>query len=182
MSNIIYKTADTNEELYQILELQRKNLSFTITEKERSMEGFLTVHHDFELMKTMNNACAHSIAVYEGKVVGYALSMAKNFRKDIELLNPMFENIEKNLPLDVSYIVMGQICVDKPYRKQGIFRGLYEFMKRQMQHTFDLIITEVDKKNNRSMNAHHAVGFKPLYSYRSNNQDWEILSLNTNPN
>ena len=29
----------------------------------------------------------------------------------------------------------------------------------------------------RTLNAHYAIGFKTLYSYRSNNQYWDILYL-----
>lgn len=182
MSSIVYKAAETDEELCQILELQRKNLQSAIPEEERLKEGFLTLHHDFKLLKAMNDACAHSLAKHNDKVVGYALSMTKEFKEDIDLLKPMFRMIEVNLPLGTSYIVMGQICIDKNFRKQGIFKGLYDFMKQRLQHQFDMIITEVDRKNTRSLSAHYAVGFKMVYSHRSNNQDWEIVSLNTNPN
>jgi len=41
-----------------------------------------------------------------------------------------------------------------------------------------MIITEVDITNTRSINAHRAIGFNTVYSYRSNNQDWEILYWN----
>ncbi len=37
---------------------------------------------------------------------------------------------------------------------------------------FDTIITEVDAKNTRSLQAHYAVGFQVLKTYRSAGQDW----------
>ncbi len=74
-----------------------------------------------------------------------------------------------------TYIVMGQVCIDKTFRKQGVFRGLYNFMKKQLQTEFDMIITEVGVANTRSINAHYAIGFKTIYSYRSNQQDWNII-------
>lgn len=52
-------------------------------------------------------------------------------------------------------------------------------MKRELQFDFDMIITEVDQANIRSIDAHFAIGFKVLYSYRSNQQDWKIIYLNT---
>ncbi len=71
-----------------------------------------------------------------------------------------------------------QICIDKQFRKQGVFRGLYHFMKQEMASKYNMIITEVDVANTRSLKAHFAIGFKTLYSYRSNHQDWKILYLN----
>jgi predicted GNAT superfamily acetyltransferase len=176
MRDVIYKKAESTEELNQILHLQQINSPDSISKKERSKEGFVTARHSFEILKQMNDLCAHTIVKHDDKVVGYALSMVKAFKNDIEVLQPMFQQIENLVGKDASYIVMGQVCVDKNFRKKGVFRGLYEHMKSQLYLEYDTIITEVDKKNIRSLNAHYAIGFKALYSYRSNNQDWEILS------
>jgi hypothetical protein len=105
--------------------------------------------------------------------------MLRDFKEDIDILKPMFKQIDNCLKENQSYIVMGQVCIDKSFRKQGVFRGLYNFMKEELKSNYDLIVTEVDKNNARSMNAHTAIGFKILYSYHSNSQDWNILYLNT---
>lgn len=173
---IIYKKAVSDEELYQILELQRRNIPISISEEEKQKEGFVTVSHDFETLKSMNNVCAHSLAIYNNRVVGYALSMVKEFKDTIAVLKPMFQEIETTIEPTVSYITMGQICVDKPYRKQGVFRGLYAYMQLNYNDNFELLITEVDAKNTRSLNAHYAIGFKLLKTYISNNQEWVLLS------
>ena len=158
------------------MNLQKANILSSISKKEKLEEGFVTVHHTFEILKTMNDKCPHIIAKSNGKVVGYTLCMLKDFKKEIDILKPMFRQIDDYLKENKSYIVMGQVCINKSYRKQGVFRGLYNFMKEAVKSNYNLIITEVDKNNMRSMNAHIAIGFKVLYSYRSNNQDWEILS------
>lgn len=176
MQNIIYKKAESIAQLNQILKLQQINSPESISEEESIREGFVTAQHSFEILKQMNDLCAHTIAMHNDKVVGYALSMDKTFKDDIEVLKPMFYEIEKSIPPNTNYIVMGQICIDKQYRMQGVFKGLYNFMRSQMKLKYDMIITEVNVKNTRSMNAHKAIGFKILYSYRSNNQNWEILS------
>ena len=72
---------------------------------------------------------------------------------------------------------MGQICVAKNYRNQGIFRGLSNAMKAHVQPEFDSIITEVDAKNTRSLQAHYAVGFKELKTYYSDDRDWVLIRL-----
>ncbi|MBD3890402.1 GNAT family N-acetyltransferase [Olleya marilimosa] len=177
---ITYHRAKTNEELQEILELQKQNLRHLITEEQKQKEGFVTLQHDFEILKKMNDACAHCIAKQDQKVVGYALSMLQEFKNQIPLLVPMFEEIDeviKNQNLSSNYIAMGQICVDKNVRGQGAFRGLYKFMAEELKHDFDTIITEVDTKNIRSSQAHQAVGFKVIKNYTSNDQLWEVISL-----
>ena len=175
-SRIIYKRAESDQELTQILELQRTNYSSSISIEEKKQEGFVTVVHDFDILKKMNDTCAHIIAKHQDTVVGYALCMLKAFKDDIEVLKPMFHQIDTCLKPDQTYMTMGQICIDKAYRKQGIFRGLYNCMKENLQLEFDMVITEVDLENTRSVNAHYAVGFKLLQSYQSNRQDWALIS------
>jgi len=181
-SYVRYKRVETPEELQQILELQRLNIPESLSDFEREKQGFVTVHHNLEILNAMNDKCPHVIATYNDKVIGYTLCMIKKFRDSIEVLQPMFQQIEKLANLDQSFIVMGQVCVAKKFRRKGVFRGLYIHMKNELKSKFNNIITEVDKQNTRSLNAHYAIGFKVLYSYRSNNQDWEILGWNINNN
>ena len=70
--NIIYTTASTTEELLQILSLQRMNLKSSISAEEMNQEGFVTVEHDLDLLKRMNNACPHIIAKEDEKIVAYS--------------------------------------------------------------------------------------------------------------
>jgi len=177
-NDITYCRASTDEELHQILELQKQNLPSSLSLSEKEKEGFLTVVHTFEILKQMNDRCAHCIVKSENKVVGYALSMHPKFADGIEVLKPMFIEINKVISGNLQYIIMGQICVGKNYRKRGIFRGLYNFMKQELQTIFNNIITEVDAENVRSLNAHLAVGFEILREYHADNKDWIIISLN----
>lgn len=176
---ITYHLAATKDELQQILDLQHKNLYQNISEEERKQEGFLTVSHDLNFLIEMNNKVQHIIAKHNDKVVAYALSMHPDFGNRIEILKPMFVKINENIEEQTNYIVMGQICIDKLYRGKGIFRNLYKTMQKSLKNKFDYIITEVDKKNTRSINAHQAIGFKEIVAYNANNQDWSLISIET---
>jgi predicted GNAT family N-acyltransferase len=169
----------TIDELNQILELQRKNLYNNVSEVEQVQEGFVTVVHTYVILKKMNDVCPHIIAKEKNKVIGYALSMHPKFSNEIPVLKPMFEEIKKIIPKNEKYLAMGQICIDKVHRKRGVFRKLYETMKITAQSEFDSIITEVDAKNIRSLNAHYAVGFTHLKTYYSGGRDWAVISLKT---
>ncbi|WP_299321630.1 GNAT family N-acetyltransferase [uncultured Maribacter sp.] len=175
--NLIYTTATTNEELIQILSLQQMNLKSSVSDLEMEQEGFVTVQHTLDVLTRMNNACPHIITKDENKIVGYALSMTEDFKDEISVLRPMFTELE-NVNIQ-NFITMGQICVAKTHRKQGIFRGLYNAMKIASYPKYDAIITEVDATNTRSLGAHYAVGFEKVCTYSSLGQDWELISLKT---
>lgn len=177
---ITYTRCTKISELEQILILQKTNLPQSLSENEQQSEGFVTVHHDFDLLKRMNDACPHTIAKDGDKLVGYALSMHPKFGNEIEVLVPMFTEIEKAIALSenyTNYVVMGQVCIDIAYRKQGIFRKLYESMREFLIPPFSCIITEVDHKNKRSIQAHLAIGFKTLQTYHFGGRDWELIVL-----
>jgi GNAT superfamily N-acetyltransferase len=175
MKPILYKRASNLDELEQIRTLQLQNNTENISSEEKLQEGFVTVQHSVALLEQMNSACAHIIAKDNDIVVGFALVMLSAFRNEIKVLIPMFERIDELVPKDKTYVVMGQICVDKNYRKQGIFRGLYHFYKEELQHQFDYLITEVAAINLRSMQAHEAVGFKIIDTYQEDGIVWNIM-------
>ncbi len=177
MYRIRYHTAKTDEELTQVLKLQSANLPDQLTEEETEAEGFVTVAHTLELLRAMNDKCPHILAKSGNLVVGYALCMHPDFKADIDVLKPMFREIEKLLPKEESYIIMGQVCISKTYRKQGIFRGLYEKMKAATQDAYSRIITEVDHRNQRSLQAHFAAGFRELSQYESGGRLWHLIYL-----
>ncbi|QNM84929.1 GNAT family N-acetyltransferase [Polaribacter pectinis] len=173
---ITYTRTKSIIELKQILELQSKNLPNDLSSNEKKKEGFVTVQHTLDVLEKMHKVCPHTIAKFNNKVVGYAMSMTKDFAEEIDVLKPMFLEIN-NIISNENYIVMGQICVDKEHRKKGVFRSLYNFMKEEVAKDYKCIITEIDAENTRSLNAHKSVGFKHLKTYVSNKQNWVIVSL-----
>lgn len=174
---ITFERATSKVDLNQILDLQRKNLPAHISSEEKKKEGFVTVSHTYANLKAMNDVCQHIVAKSGGHVIGYALCMHPSFAEDIEVLHPMFEKVEAILPKIENYIVMGQICIDKAYRGQGIFRKLYLAMRGAVHPEFEYIITDVDAENTRSLGAHYSVGFKDLATFCSCGQVWKIIQL-----
>ena len=177
---ITFGPAETTEELQQIIELQAQNLPHCLDEQQKKEQGFVTVQHSLELLQLMNSPYAHTIAKADDKVVGFALTMQKSFADAIPVLVPMFRLIDRlefnKKPLkDVNYVVMGQICIHKDYRGQGIFGGLYQNMEERLEAHFELMITEIATRNTRSMRAHQKVGFEPLLRYQTSTEEWQIV-------
>ena len=174
---ITYKNTSTDKELEQILDLQQANLPKNISKEESKIQGFVTVEHDFDILKQMHEVYPHTIAVANNKVVGYVLSMSIEFGNSIPVLVPMFNEFKKHNIIE-DFIVMGQVCVDKNYRGQGVFRGLYNKMATTFSNKYNRIITEVDELNTRSLNAHYSVGFTDISEYKAAGQLWKIIGLN----
>jgi len=172
---IHYKQADSRIELEQILQLQQANLPKNLTEAEIKAQGFLTVAHSLDLLEKMNSTFPHTLAVEGGELAGYALSMHPKFAHEIELLKPMFAQIDTIVQNSYRYMVMGQICVAKPYRGKGVFRGLYHHMRCYVTSDFDAIITEVAVKNTRSIQAHRAIGFKEIHRHWNGDKEWSLI-------
>ncbi|WP_298504138.1 GNAT family N-acetyltransferase [uncultured Maribacter sp.] len=175
--NVTYHKASTIKELQQIIALQSENLHANLTEEVRQQQGFVSVSHTLKILQEMNKVCPHTIAKSKHKVIGYALCMHPSFSDDISLLKPMFVEINSLIPKPKNFMVMGQICIDKEFRGKGVFRNLYKKMKEDVLNEYHSIITEVDSKNLRSLNAHTSVGFKHLKTYNSLGQDWKLLIL-----
>ena len=174
---IDYTRARTKAELQQILRLQEDNLKGGLSASEKEKEGFVSVVHTLELLEAMNNVCPHILAKSGDEVAGYALCMHPDFSDAIPMLRPMFKKVRSLIDPAHRFVIMGQICIGKPWRKQGIFRGLYTAMRQELIGEFDSIITEVDDKNQRSLTAHMAVGFKSLEVYRSGDRTWHLIQL-----
>ena len=177
--NIIYTRVSNDDELNQILFIQKRNVKAVLSKDEMDQEGFITVGHDFNILKKMNDASPHIIAKYKDKVVGYALVMLQSFRNEMDVLIPMFETADRLLK-GKNYVVMGQVCIDKPFRGLGIFKGMYLYYKKELQHQYDCLFTEVATNNIRSLKAHQNIGFKILETQITDGTSWELVNWDWN--
>ena len=171
----------TDAKLQQVLRLQKANLPQHITAEEAREQGFVTVDHTLELLRDMNTPYCHSAAWTDEELAGYALVMETRFRHRIPILFPMFELLDgvpwQGMPLrEWRYFVMGQVCVAKPFRGQGVFAGLYLDLRARLSAHFDLVVTEIATRNTRSVKAHEKVGFETLQNYMDlGGEEWVIV-------
>jgi GNAT superfamily N-acetyltransferase len=178
---ISYSTSNTKEELEGILKLQQSNLPQGLTVDEIQSQGFVTVKHTYEVLKKMNELEKHVIAKDDETVIGYCLAMTKQSKFDIPVLVPMFNVFDEmvykeKIVSTLRYIVVGQVCVDKNYRGQGIFDNCYAAYKEFYSNKYDLAITEIASTNTRSLQAHKRIGFREIHSYIDPaNSEWIVV-------
>jgi len=173
-------------ELEQILALQQQNLKQALSADEMRSQGFVTVQHDLAALERMH-AMAPSIVARHGEaLVAYALTMPREARALTPILEPMFTLFDaleyRGKPLSqYRFYVMGQICIDKGHRGQGLFDRLYHQHRDHFRGQFDLIVTEVSARNLRSMRAHERVGFETIHTYRDATDEWAVIAWDWAP-
>ncbi|SFW67149.1 Acetyltransferase (GNAT) family protein [Sinomicrobium oceani] len=178
---IQYDITRSEADLRGILELQQKNFADTVSPEEAVSQGYVTVRHELSLLQRMHSEAPAIIAKDKDHIAGYCLAMPKSFKNDIPVLVPMFDIIDdlsfNDEPLrDIDYIVSGQVCVDKAYRGQGIFDGLYHQYREYYKDSHPCIITEILSANRRSISAHQRVGFGILHRYSDpDDRQWDIV-------
>ena len=178
---IIYTTTKNKSDLEGIYILQKTNLKKNLSEQEIESDGFVTVDHKRASLEKLTAIEPHIIAKNDKEIIGYVLAMTKESKYDIPIILPMFEEFEKityegKLVSEYEYIVVGQSCVHKNYRGQGIIQNCFQVYKETFDKRYDFTITEIAVTNHRSRNAHKKVGFKEIHSYTDSNQtEWVIV-------
>jgi len=183
---MLYPTlVSSGDELKQILQLQKENLRQHITEAEMKSQGFVTLHHDLNALRQMHELAPSVIIRDQYSVVAYALTMLRECRQLTPDLEPMFALLDQlswnNKSLnDYRFYVMGQVCIAKNYRGQGLFDELFRHHKKIYQSRFELFITEIATRNVRSMRAHERVGFKTIHVHRDELDEWAVVGWDWN--
>lgn len=182
MENIVITRVSSDEDIRGILALQQQNLRKNLSAEQAKAQGFLTVAHQFDVLKAMNDAEPSVIAKDGEKVVGYCLAMLPKFGNDIPELHLLFSLINTltykgKLLKDTNYCVMGQVCVGEGYRSIGLFDKMNLHLKESLQHSYSLCVTDISQNNTRSMRAHERVGYVPIHDFfdESLDETWIIV-------
>lgn len=178
---ITYTTSKTTAELEGILQLQKANLAQELPQEEIQSQGFVTVHHSYDQLTQLNDIEQHLIAKDGDQVIGYLLAMTAASKHDLPILIPMFEAFDDidYLGKKISayhYLVVGQVCIGKEYRGQGILDQCYAAYKEFFSPRYDFAITEIARHNPRSLNAHKRIGFVEIHEYTDpEGTEWVVV-------
>jgi GNAT superfamily N-acetyltransferase len=174
------KLVDSDEELRGIRDLQEANLPKNLSPEEAAQEGFVTASYTVEFLKVMHEAHPSVIAKAGDRVVGYALVATKEVRHQHDLLSGLFDAIDRihcqGQPLaERNYVVVGQLCVGKGYRAQGLASRMYEFYRESLQDRFDSCLTDIVQSNRRSLRAHEKTGFRVVGTLEYGGVGWDVV-------
>ena len=178
-----FTTVRTPQEVEQILALQAENHRDAVDAATAEREGFTSVRHEPSVLHAMNRAYPSAIAKSGDTLAGYCLMMPQAFRAHVPILAPMFALLDtlawRGEPLagNPRWFVMGQVCVARAFRGEGVFDGIYRTLRDAYAAQFDFVVTEISQRNVRSQRAHRRVGFETLHVYRDAQADetWEVV-------
>ncbi|TCD12600.1 GNAT family N-acetyltransferase [Pedobacter frigidisoli] len=176
--------SSTTKDLEGIIALQKQNLRKDLSPEEIKAQGFVTISHTLDDLNRMHKYEPNIIAKDGDMVIAYVLGMTEESKNDIRRLVEMYESFDHILFQEKSvatyhYIVVGQVCVDKNYRGQGLFDRCYKAYKDHFSDHYDFAITEIASINLRSMHAHKRIGFEVISTYTDNSDvEWNVVVWN----
>jgi L-amino acid N-acyltransferase YncA len=179
---IVYTTASSPSDLEGILSLQQANLAERLSAQDMRQQGFVTVMHSYGQLAALNEVAQHVVAKDAERVVGYLLAMTPAARDLLPVLIPMFMKFDElrfngKAIADLSYIVVGQACIDRPYRGTGVLERCYTLYRERYAMRYDFAITEIATENPRSLAAHKRIGFNAIGTYKApDGVDWTIVA------
>lgn len=176
-------TVQSEADVLALAALQQENLRQNVPIDEQISDGFVSIQHKPDLLWRMNKAAPTIIAKSSNsELVGYSLTMLPEFARDVPDLQTLFTLIERvqykgKYLQDYHYYVQGQVCVKKQFRGQKIFQNMLYKHRELYSNRYEMMITCISSKNNPSLRAHAAVGFKDIHSYTDPiiNETWHIL-------
>ena len=177
---VCIKLAQEASELEGILALQRRNLKRCLSDAEADEQGFLIAEYDLAYLRQMQEQHPSVVAVDEGRVVAYALVVTQEVRAGLPFIAALFDEIDRITYQGASlagtnYVVVGQLCVDKDYRGQGLVDRLYACFRASLEGRHPCGVTDIARDNRRSLKAHLRVGFQVIRAIEYEGLTWDVV-------
>ena len=176
----IIKMVQTEEELKGLKALQNANLRRLIGEEEAMKEGFVTSEYGFELLQKMHQEHPSIIAKEGDDVVGYVIVTNKSVYGEHEEIDHLFDTVDAmkfngQLLKNATYILVGQLCVGKSHRGQGLVQTMYTYYKENFSDKYQYLVTDISQANLRSIKAHKKSGFETIGVIEQVGTGWDIV-------
>ncbi len=180
-----------NAELSEIDDVLKLHYRYQVDSiaAEDKADGFVTTPFTKEQMADLiNKENGLFIAKKDDVVVAYVMAASWNFWS----VWPMFAfminalpNLEyrgKKLSIENSY-QYGPICIDKSVRGSGLLEEIFKFAKNKMSKKFPILVTFVNKTNERSYQAHkRKLGLDVIQEFEFNGNNYYEMACLTNEN
>jgi len=173
------------KDIDNILKLHAKYQLATIKEEDKK-DGFVTTGFSYEELKDIiEQEQGIFIAVEDDIVLGYVMSASWKFWSKW----PMFVHMIKDLPklnylgetlsMDNSY-QYGPVCIDKSVRGSGLLEKLFDFALDSMSKRYPILVTFVNKINERSYAAHkRKLGLDVIQEFEFNGNHYYEMVYDT---
>lgn len=142
----------------EILRLNEVNFRGNLSPEE-SANGFLSAIFSAKQIAAMAEDLGILIALVDDKVAGFLCAFRNEFKHGSPVVGEMIESYERmrfeGKPLSTYHsYVYGPVCIDRPFRRRGILRGLFDAHIRDLAGQFEIGVALVSRDNPRSLDAH----------------------------
>ena len=158
MSGSLQYRCATDADFLAILDLQRQNLRWNLSEADQQ-QGFLSVEYAERDLAAINADLGIYVAVEGAQLHAYAVAQTADAAQSVPLLAQMMSSFTDakfvTEPVaDLSYFIYGPVCIARTQRGRGILGGLLRAMSKQLASRFDLGIAFIAQSNLHSYQAH----------------------------
>ena len=179
MESFEYRLA-IGEDFEKIVLLENQNLATVLTDDQKS-DGFLSGSFTAEQLRLMAQNVAIVVARNGNDLIGFVCASTAEFNSQRPLVAAMIARfpeivIEKQRLDELKSFIAGPVCVDKNYRGQGVFEGLYETLFRDAPVQYQAVLALVSTVNPRSVRAHEKVGMKVVDSFNFDGRGFLIIA------
>ena len=172
-------------DIENILKLHAKYQLATINEEDKK-DGFVTTAFTKEqLSDIIEQEQGIFIAVEDDKVLGYVMSASWQYWSKWPMFAFMIKDLPKlsylnqTLTVDNSY-QYGPVCIDKSVRGSGLLEELFDFALDSMSKRYDILVTFVNKINERSFEAHkRKLGLDVIQEFEFNGNQYHEMVYDT---
>lgn len=153
-----YRSAELKD-IPGILLLEKKYHKNSISEEDKLGGCIGTFFSDNKLKILIEKEKGLAVACDRDKVVGFANAASWQFWSSWTVFHPMINDLPNikykgtELSVDNSY-QYGPACIDKDYRGTEVLPNLFECSRLLMKDRYPILVTYVDKTNQRSFKAH----------------------------
>ena len=173
------------KDIDNILKLHAKYQLSTIKEEDKK-DGFVTTGFSYkELKDIIEQEQGIFIAVEDDIILGYVMSASWQFWSKWPMFVYMIKDLPKlnylgqTLSMDNSY-QYGPVCIDKSVRGSGLLEKLFDFALASMSKKYPILVTFVNKINERSYEAHkRKLGLDVIQEFEFNGNHYYEMVYDT---
>ena len=172
----------TVTDIPQVLALQEKYLFANLSDIEKKA-GFVTTPFSVEQLTEVISQEGLFLCFVSEKLVAYCFGASWQYFSQWKIFEHMISlfpdyKFNNKAITTINSFQYGPICIDIPYRGQGIINILVEFMRENMAKKYPIAVTFINKINIPSYKAHtQKLDWKVIAEFEFNNNEYYVLAM-----
>ena len=172
----------TFDDIPIVLQLQNSYLVSNLSDEQKK-GGFVTTPFTVEQLSEVIRQEGLFLAKENKNLVAYCFAASWHYFSAwpiFEYMMSMFPNwsfLNQKITVENTF-QYGPICIDIPYRGQGLINELVEFMRINMVKRYPIAVTFINKINVASYKAHtQKLAWKVIAEFDFNNNQYNVLAI-----